>query len=238
MAGIYKAVVTLRPTSGKEKDQVVNTWHFLSDPDAVDNDFGPHFDRIRDIVRDIYHRAADSQGMELFLSDTLLRGDNVHEIAITRRPADYLATGKEVWGPPDRIETLSMFEAFDHDTVLPSELAGCLSFHSSYAGQPEEQGDIRPRARRRGRIYFGPLSANAVSGSPARLSPAFVARVVLVGQRLLDASTGAFDNVHWATYSPTTHEAHRVVGGHCNDAIDIQRRRGEEESTRTLFGEV
>lgn len=127
--------------------------------------------------------------------------------------------------------------------ALPHEVALALTFHADLTGIPESvpggvvgpEGDTHPRARRRGRIYLGPLNVNTVDGTSGRPSASFRTSVAAAGVRLrdnLDLQTGG---IQWVVFSPTDWVARPVVNGWVDNAFDTQRRRGVAASSRTTW---
>lgn len=119
--------------------------------------------------------------------------------------------------------------------MLPGEVSLVSSFRAQYVSGV-------PNARRRGRVYIGPIQAgqNVISGAQAR--PWSVAV-----DALADASDAMANGVviagglavKWAVYSPTTDATssiddafNDVVAGWVDDAWDTQRRRGCAATTR------
>lgn len=107
------------------------------------------------------------------------------------------------------------------------ELCAVLSFHGEYVSGFSQ-------ARRRGRIYFGPIPAAAVAVATGYLATGTVTALVTAGSGLLTASNSASDWA-WVVYSPAGNTSYPVVGGHVDNAVDVQRRRGFKASTRTTF---
>lgn len=121
------------------------------------------------------------------------------------------------------------------NTNMPTEVAGVLSFHGDLTGVLEESGATRPRARRRGRVYIGPLTGDAITtadDSPL-LGTGFlnVARAAAVDL----ADEAAAHDFTWSVYSRTNVELYAVVGGWTDNAPDTQRRRGREATARTVY---
>lgn len=117
---------------------------------------------------------------------------------------------------------------------MPEEVAVCLSI----TGAPPIT------ARRRGRIYFGPLSnaGTAVdpgtSSSPSRPSQDgasdLLQSLVSAGKRLMDDSTAG--GLPWSIRSVTPSENYvTVTGGYVDNAFDTQRRRGPDPTGRLHF---
>ena len=87
-----------------------------------------------------------------------------------------------------------------------------------------------PQARRRGRIYIGPLGEAAGS----RPTDTFVSEVAAAGGALLTASDAATAWT-WAQYSQTNGIGIDVTDGWVDYEWDTQRRRGRDATKRTTF---
>jgi len=117
---------------------------------------------------------------------------------------------------------------------LPSEIAVCLSFHGEYiSGQK--------KARRRGRIFLGPLAQSSMEivGNIPRVKATYRTTIANAANDLR-ASNEVVQS--WAVYSPTTdltseldEATNDVVGGWVDNAFDVQRSRGQAPSARTTF---
>ena len=110
-------------------------------------------------------------------------------------------------------------------TGFPNEVAACLSYHAA-----KLSGAIQ--ARRRGRIYLGPLNTSTGSITPtgdSRPNATFRAAVLsAAGYAALQlAAAGAT----WAVYSPTANTAVKIDVFSIDDAFDTQRRRGMAATT-------
>ena len=110
---------------------------------------------------------------------------------------------------------------------LPSEIALCCTFHGA-------RTPGFPQARRRGRIYLGPLGTvtNASNGRP---SPAFITAAVTGLTGLKAAIDALASDTEWAVWSATNASPVDITGGWVDNAWDIQRRRGVEENARTVW---
>lgn len=101
--------------------------------------------------------------------------------------------------------------------VLPEEVAMCLSFRAAYvSGQPP--------ARRRGRIYIGPLQRGASDTAGDRPIASFMTRLLDGAQFLYDTTQA--DAVNWVVWSDMDQVARLVVSSWVDNAFDTQRRRG------------
>lgn len=112
---------------------------------------------------------------------------------------------------------------------LPLELAVCASV----------QGDRvagTPQARRRGRVYIGPLKASAVTMSGASVVPQVSSGVITsvnAGIRRLALASGS--TAVWVVRSQTTGAVAEITNGWIDNDIDVQRRRGPRATSRTTW---
>lgn len=142
--------------------------------------------------------------------------------------------------PAPRVPVLEDTETFSPDTQsYPSEVAICLSFRGALvSGQPV--------ARRRGRVFLGPVSpttAQAITGG-VQVSASTRTTIATAAGGMI----GSLPLPEWSVFSPTTAGPEPwtatelgnafvpVVGGWIDDAYDTQRRRGRAPGTRTTFG--
>ena len=109
-------------------------------------------------------------------------------------------------------------------TAFPTEVAVCLS----YATTDDPAASV---ARRRGRIYVGPLSSIS-TGADARPDAILRADVLTLGDGL--ASAGNAGNTTWLMYSVRDADYFKIESTWVDDAWDTQRRRGLAPTTRTV----
>lgn len=244
---LYRAMVVHQHESGLPKDRFVNTFH-ISTPGAVSV---ADAEALAEKVRDFYtvDVAPATEAVSDQFSDVVrLAG---HEVRVY--PIDE-ATGVNLSGDG---EPPIWTEVFDHlsraakgsRTGYPSEVAACLSYKNTTAG-------AIPVARRRGRIYLGPLAmllgeegTNQIPRIPLVWRDFFID----AAQRLATALDGL--GFSWGVYSrpyegrepivrpgrPTLPAIAARPGNFLvidsfwmDDAFDIQRRRGEAASTRSI----
>lgn len=118
---------------------------------------------------------------------------------------------------------------FTPDTTgLPEEVACVGSFHGLY-----EAGV--PKARRRGRIYLGPLSQEAVDNVSGR-STLGEALATNLGYAMANLAFANDAEASWVVYSRVAEEASVVIGGWVDRAWDTQRRRGIDTPVRLPWG--
>lgn len=113
-------------------------------------------------------------------------------------------------------------------STMPEEVALCLSYRAAL------ESGTNP-ARRRGRIFIGPLGENAVqtisdgrTRPPAELQNALIygAQELQLGIRNIGA------NFDWGVYSPTDNAFNVIAHAWVDDAFDTMRSRGPAPSGR------
>lgn len=119
---------------------------------------------------------------------------------------------------------------------LPTECAAVLSFHADLTGIVEDAGTTHPRARRRGRVYIGPLNFDAgdFSAPSPFLRGAFTAALRESAVILKDDS--ATDGAPWCVWSRADQAVRAVHAGWTDNAFDTQRRRGTVATIRSVWG--
>lgn len=213
---IVRAQVVIPHLSALPEDVTVNTFHFLA-TGAVD---AADLDSIEGLISDFYFGTPTGEGgpIRAFWSN------NVQEDLVRLKLYDLTAPEPR---QPLRDVEIGVEGAVAGD-ALPGEVALCLSFQAV-----GESGS--PQARRRGRIYFGPLgqAAMATSGDTERPNPGLISRLVAAGQDLVDAAAASV--TPWVVYSEVDDVGYLVDNGWVDNAFDTQRRRGVAPSARTTF---
>lgn len=213
MPGILAAQVRLLRNDFLPVNTVVNTFHFAYD--GVDP-APAELTSIQTVLEQFYNVAAAPSTMTVasMLSNIIYTGG--HRITI------YDLTDPLPRSPVyDEAFTLGPHTG----APLPAEVALCLSYRGVL-----ESGV--PAARRRGRIYIGPLTTGvvtAVSGSPdARPTSAVLAALADAGARLITAAG------NWGVWSPTALAFAEAVEVSVDDAWDTQRRRGATATGKVI----
>lgn len=200
---LYRTTVILKSVSGVIEDASTNTYHF--DADTLGD-----LASVNAALQTCY------QSMRTHLSG--LMAQNGHEIK-------YYRLSDPEPRAPVRIDTFNLTTA-PIGGSLPTEVAMVISFQGgASSGQPQ--------ARRRGRIYFGPLNT-AASGSDGFLAAALRTSAVNAWGTLLDASQAA-TAWKWSVYSTVNGTGVEVLNGWVENAPDTQRRRGRKATLRTVF---
>lgn len=220
---LIRAVMTA--VSGLPEDTIINDWAVKHRSGApTDGQIGDAFAAVGDFYR---QGASVDARIGSWISDQVDRGAT-HELQAFTIVAGPLGSPRltSAWlGPTSNSSSNN----------LPTEVAGVLSFHADLTGILEEAPSSRPRARRRGRVYIGPLVGEAVSmSSPApALVSAFTSAMRSNATVMFDALDA--DGWDWCVWSRADAVLRPVVGGWTDDAPDIQRRRGQAATSRTTF---
>lgn len=203
---IIRVQAILPVVSEKHEDDAMNVWHFQT---TGNWDEGARAEINGDLV-DFYDTLRPFYSNKL-KNEVRLRHFDLSEPSPRQPVSD---------------ETFPLTQIPGSGTSLPSEVATCLSFRAAVTSGV-------PAARRRGRLYLGPLNINAnnVDGRPG------------VGWRdTIIAAATTFGNLHtgvvlegqdWCVYSPTDGVARVVQFAYVDDAFDTQRRRGVDPVART-----
>lgn len=134
-------------------------------------------------------------------------------------------------GPPYDMGPLSGLLSTSGDP-LPGEVAVCVDYHADLTGIPEFGTGTRPRARRRGRHYHGPMRVTSLTHDSATNEPSWgVAGAGTTGQFQTAYSDllGALPTgVEWDVWSRKDAAIYPVIGGWVDEAPRSQRRRTED----------
>lgn len=198
-------------------DAVVNTWHFQAEDDVISPDIEEQGPGMLDRLETFYQALSAywSKGLSGQIRAKVY--DFAHE--------------------EPRVPVLErQFSTSTSSTALPGEVAICLSFEAAVSSGQR-------RARRRGRVYLGPLASTvsqiASGDSDARPDATVRSTILTAGRELADSAET--DGFKLATFSPTE----LATGGSVSDAwnlvenlwvdnaFDIQRRRGCQATARS-----
>lgn len=218
------AVVRLARVSGLPQDVCVNTFAFR---DFITAALGTVAQNAVDKVKDFYNVENAVDDVAEFIGPQISRGAAAHSI-------DIYDLGDPVslpMGSPVLTSTMSL-DPTGGGRAMVGEAAATLSFHADLTDIPQEVGNTRPAARRRGRVFIGPLQDGAVTNvNEPLLSAACIAALHDSGEALRDSG----GNTDWAVWSRVEGLLRPVVGGFVDNAPDVQRRRGAGATSRSSF---
>lgn len=230
-APTYRIVVTWNKFSGVERDVVMNTFHYEGPSSPSDGDMSNWINH----YYEWFNVAAPFTGLKLaiYMSEALAVGANAFTVQFFRLPSNPGNTGS-----PIRTFSQSMSSVWLASKPLPNEVAACLTLQSFPTGQiPEEgPGDTRPAARRRNRVYIGPLNVDALdvvlTTKEPKLSDSFAGTLVY---QYKEAMVTGMQAAGWTPvcFSKANWDAHRPVIAWCDDQADTQRRRGNDATMKT-----
>lgn len=204
---IIRAQVRLPFLSGVPEDIATNTFHFFTtaDPPGL-----TEFEEVEDRIQAAYLFAGP------YLSSIVSRSGGTVRM--------YLLEDPEPRQPV--YEGLVPLPAANTAASLPSEVALVLSFRGPFTSGAAN-------ARRRNRVYIGPLTEDAStssSGVAARPDPLFMDALLSFGAALADDIGGT--TVRWNVYSPTDGTTFGVIEEWVDNEFDTQRRRGLQATLR------
>lgn len=227
---LLRATVTLDPVSGIDRDEVQNVWHFNT---AVAQD-ATHRGKVFTFLSGFYGLLAPN------LSSYVSRLTNAHKIVLRSVTPGAFGDDDDVVSPIIA-ESRFTIGAVSGGIPLPVEVACALSFEGVTAGVAEEaiEGTVRPAARRRGRVFIGPLTSTVIIAETTSNRPKFSdtfrnAVLDAYDAQLPGLKTGtSTDMVDHVVYSRANAFAHPVVETSVNDEPDTVRRRGQLTTVRT-----
>lgn len=223
--GTYLLQHCFQGVSGEAEDRFCNSWHFFVPPEIDDPlDFdeaqpilgGSRGDAISNAFHDFYAHLVNGNIM----------GEAVNAIGELYRIYRLADASPRV----ARWAFTNPTTAFPSPggTPLPSEVALCLSFEA--IAMPGTN-----RARRRGRVYLGPLTTGVfAAGSGAaiqRVDTAILAEITAAYTELRQAMEDL--GYPLGIYSPTDNLFLEPARWWVDNAFDTQRRRGESPTLRS-----
>lgn len=198
--------------SNLPEDDVVNTFHFdslatpfvASEADAM----------IDDVVGFYTGVQASTKSVANYLSDRL--------------SGSYTAKAYNLGDPTPRVPLVvrnvsAGLSLASSGVALPQEVALCVSYKTALVSGT-------PAARRRGRIYIGPLQNTAADSGVGDPAATFTTTLRQAARALRNRST-----TDWVVYSPTDGTSGSVTDGWVDNAWDTQRRRGKAPTSRLLW---
>lgn len=212
---IARVQVTIPYDSGIPQDVAVNTWHF-------DTGVLPTNATIGELIR---------VNVATFYNEDTSTGVAVQDYLSTVLTSPAQVKMYDLSDPEPRVPFFNgtFGLTFAAQGAMPDEVAVALSY------QADPVSGI-PQRRLRGRIFIGPLNADAVQvGAGGFVRPDLDVLDVFrrAGGRLIRDSEA--DSVPWVIYSPTRNAANPVTNGWTDNALDTIRSRGPAATLRTLF---
>lgn len=208
LSDVYRVQVSLGMDSNLPEDAATNTFHFeYVHPDPISE---AQFNTgVRTPLNNFYTALASQGILSTAINPAAVTYKAYRITDLPPSPPEY--TGNITIGAPMT------------GSAAPPELAVCLSFKA-----PQILGGVP--ARRRGRIYVGPLGF--LSGPTVPTTQQQTIRDA--GNALLSDVTLA-GKFLWVVYSPTANAAYPIDSGWVDNAYDVQRRRGVKASARIVF---
>lgn len=201
-----RALITIPMDSGLLEDAATNTLYFEA----------PLVDQAAELTGITTALTSFYQAVDVYLS---ARCNN----PVTVRYYDLSQAQPRV---PLREDTMTL--TFGTGDPLPQEVALCLSFQGAKSSGVNQ-------ARRRGRIYLGPLDRTA-AGSTVNADRPHATALSTIATAATALATAAFGNgTPWVVYSPSNNASTSVTDGWLDNAFDTQRRRGLAPTSRTLW---
>lgn len=215
MAGYWRVIATIPCGNNIPEDVVQNTWYFESPGAPSPADAPALFDLLEQFYHDIDTYLAAQYG------------------------PDCVLTFYDMSQPEPRVpiyeDTATLLMGSGQS--LPAEVALCMSYQGDRVAGANQ-------ARRRGRLYFGPLDGdyNTTVNFVTRPTSSIITGIRDAGLALMTASAAA--GFTWSVYSPTifasTGELNaaytEITNGWVDNSFDTQRRRGPDSTTRTTWG--
>lgn len=194
--------------SNLPEDRIVNTFHFSVGAGTAETLMTQAFEALTTF----YNSPAPSYALSAYLSPWV------------QRSAEFRAY--DLSQTPPRVPVIEPITLAASNTAsgLPEEVAIVTTL----------QGAVPPAltARRRGRLYIGPLNNNTItpgtSSTPSRPDSVFTDIIGYTCARLV------IGNVGWCIRSSVPFQNFvQIADGYVDNAFDTQRRRGPETTART-----
>lgn len=207
----------LQRTTGLPEDVVTNTFHFRRNTGTFTSTAATAIAAVIAFYNDLV--TSESKRVAEYINGTISRTAG----AMVVKAYD----GALAEGLREPVEQTWTLAAAGAGSPLPAEVSACLSFE-------DRNSTTVIGARRRGRIYVGPLTSEALAVSPvgdARLQ----AQLQAVLRKAADQELGPAaldDSLTWCVFSPTDNALRAITHVWTDNAFDIQRRRGVAASSR------
>lgn len=240
--GILKATCVLTALTGLAEDNCVNTLYF-NGPVQPPTPTPPTAGQIDSIAARLTAFYNDMQLSGSAIASFI--GEQMSRVANANSFDFYWTDGVEppaTWGSPIAVRSWTLGPV-SPGTPFPSEVATVLSFHADLTDVPETQANptpppatIRPAARRRGRIFLGPLQNFA--GAENSTTHEIMVNTNWNDTLVQAAAALKFQNDatwEWVVTSNALGGNLPVEGGYVDNAFDTQRRRGQAPTARSVW---
>jgi len=201
MAGVIRSVVTIAHDTGLPEDSVVNVWHFQGATPFQASDL----------------TAINNKLQSFYVALNGLFSGNLNGQPTVKH---YFLEDAEPRVPRG---TYTMSGVTLGSLSLPEEVALCLSFQGV-------QVSGSPQARRRGRIFLGPLAQAVNNGGTGRPGSTDITTIKNAAIALKAAS-----GPPWVVYSRVDDIGYTVNNGWVDNSFDTQRRRGLAATSRNVW---
>lgn len=224
--------------SGLPEDVFENVVHYSVEEADAPTDLATAMQAFRDFY--IVDGPGQSTFLGNYISETVQRTTDACEIRAYFQPD---LTGVTPMGSPVGQLAFTMNPAATGSS-LPEEVAAVISYNGDLSGVPVSITNptpppptVRPQQRRRGRLYLGPLQANAGAEvtSEFRPSTAFRTDATAAFVTMAQAINALAQGETFGVWSKADAELYPAVAGYMDNAWDTQRRRGVDATTRTTF---
>lgn len=139
-------------------------------------------------------------------------------------------------GAPIGIVAGGLLPTPESSDSLPGQIAAVVDYHADLTGIAEFGSHSRPRARRRGRHYFGPICFEAYTQQPTTeigvWKGTFVTELQTEHHNLLHSSTFG---PGWVVWSRKDAAVHPVIGGWVDTTPHRARRREEPTGIKQFW---
>lgn len=224
------ATVTLNKTSGVPEDAEQNQFALLSNNPLVP-----------DVPTTLVTPALDQFFEELapYMSGTISRAANAHTVEYYD-VTDHLDGSAH--GSPFAAEMWTLSTAGQGGRSAPDECAICITLYGEgrQAAAVGPAGGPRPKQRRTGRLYIGSLGDNSYDSvdNGVRVTDACRGTFAAALANLVDTLNEPAAHTSLCVWSRADAAMRECVGGHVDNALDTQRRRGVAPTRRTTFATI
>jgi hypothetical protein len=222
------ATVTFESVTGLPKDRVVNdfafAWLGLTPTGETE------YEALAAVLETFYNGANISNDLATYMSAEIDRGADRAKVQLYSLDGHLSGTPH---GSPVFSSTFTL-DASDASASYPAEVSAVLTLRGQgWDTALVESGATRPRQRRTGRVYIGPLKINTgtIASGVVRLTDTFRADLEDAGASMgVNAITNDWE---WSVWSRKDALFYPVVLVQTDDAFDTQRRRGPAPTNRT-----